>query len=55
MLQVPSHNNWNPRITPAAANGLFLVKVEYDPLEIEKNTIKLKESTFFPPEEEFEK
>lgn len=30
MLQVPSHYNWNPRITPALPHGLYLLDVEYD-------------------------
>lgn len=30
MLQVPSHHNWNPCVTPAAPHGLYLSNVEYD-------------------------
>lgn len=34
MLQVPSHHNWNPRVTPAPPNGLHLLNVEYDADEL---------------------
>ncbi|XP_058797707.1 tRNA pseudouridine synthase A [Phymastichus coffea] len=30
MLQVPSHHNWNTRITPAFPHGLYLMNVDYD-------------------------
>ncbi|XP_001607889.1 tRNA pseudouridine synthase A [Nasonia vitripennis] len=30
MIQVPSHHNWNPHVTPAAPRGLYLKNVEYD-------------------------
>lgn len=39
MLQVPSHYNWNPRVTPAPSNGLHLLNVEYDPDELTRCTI----------------
>lgn len=39
MLQVPSHHNWNPRITPVPSCGLHLVNVEYDPDELRRCTI----------------
>ena len=39
MLQVPSHNNWNPHATPAPPHGLYLLNVEYDE-EISKNISK---------------
>ncbi|XP_014475062.1 PREDICTED: tRNA pseudouridine synthase-like 1 isoform X2 [Dinoponera quadriceps] len=39
MLQVPSHNNWDPRITPALASGLHLVNLEYDQEELSRCTI----------------
>ncbi|XP_029165134.1 tRNA pseudouridine synthase-like 1 [Nylanderia fulva] len=39
MLQVPSHHNWNPRVTPAPPNGLHLLNVEYDPDELKRCTI----------------
>ena len=44
MLQVPSHHSWNSKIVPAVANGLYLEKVEYDPIELEENTIKYNEN-----------
>lgn len=39
MLQVPSHRNWNPRVTPVPPNGLHLLNVEYDPDELRRCTI----------------
>ncbi|XP_072749865.1 tRNA pseudouridine synthase-like 1 [Anoplolepis gracilipes] len=39
MLQVPSHHNWNTRITPAPSNGLHLLNVEYDLDELKRCTI----------------
>ncbi|XP_070160752.1 tRNA pseudouridine synthase-like 1 isoform X1 [Polyergus mexicanus] len=39
MLQVPSHYNWNPRVTPASPNGLHLLNVEYDSDELRHCTI----------------
>lgn len=36
MLQVPSHHNWNPRITPVPPRGLHLANVEYDPDELRR-------------------
>ncbi|XP_012543316.1 tRNA pseudouridine synthase-like 1 isoform X4 [Monomorium pharaonis] len=39
MLQVPSHNNWNPRVTPVPPNGLHLLNVEYDTDELKNCTI----------------
>jgi len=39
MLQVPSHYNWNPRVTPVPPNGLHLLNVEYDPDELSRCTI----------------
>ncbi|KAL0134245.1 hypothetical protein PUN28_001204 [Cardiocondyla obscurior] len=39
MLQVPSHSNWNPRITPVPPNGLHLLNVEYDLDELRNCTI----------------
>ncbi|XP_071574153.1 tRNA pseudouridine synthase A isoform X1 [Temnothorax nylanderi] len=39
MLQVPSHYNWNPRITPVPPNGLHLLNVEYNPDELRRCTI----------------
>jgi len=39
MLQVPSHYNWNPRVTPAMPNGLHLLNVEYDLDELKRCTI----------------
>lgn len=39
MLQVPSHYNWNHRVTPVPPNGLHLLNVEYDPDELKRCTI----------------
>jgi len=39
MLQVPSHYNWNSRVTPVPPNGLHLLNVEYDPDELSRCTI----------------
>lgn len=36
MLQVPSHNSWDPRIKPAPAHGLYLCEVKYSPSTREK-------------------
>jgi len=47
MLQVPSHYNWNPRITPVPPNGLHLLNVEYDLDE-------LRHCTILPEEEQEE-
>ncbi|XP_018362379.1 PREDICTED: tRNA pseudouridine synthase A isoform X2 [Trachymyrmex cornetzi] len=43
MLQVPSHHNWNPCITPVPPNGLHLLNVEYDLDELRHCTILLEE------------
>jgi tRNA U38,U39,U40 pseudouridine synthase TruA len=34
MLENPSKHSWNNRITVAPPCGLYLVSVEYDPLDI---------------------
>jgi tRNA U38,U39,U40 pseudouridine synthase TruA len=39
MLQVPSHFNWNPRVTPVPPNGLHLLYPEYDLDELRRYTI----------------
>ncbi|XP_011707639.1 PREDICTED: tRNA pseudouridine synthase-like 1 [Wasmannia auropunctata] len=51
MLQVPSHHNWNNRITPVPPNGLHLLNVEYDPDELTRCTIS-KEQAEKPESEE---
>jgi len=43
MLQVPSHYNWNPRVTPVPPNGLHLLNVEYDSDELSRCTILEKQ------------
>ncbi|KAG5317101.1 PUSL1 protein, partial [Acromyrmex heyeri] len=43
MLQVPSHHNWNPCITPVPPNGLYLLNVEYDLDELRRCTILSEE------------
>lgn len=39
MFEVPSHYNWNPRITPVPPSGLHLVNLEYDQEELKRCTI----------------
>lgn len=51
MLQVPSHHNWDPRVTPVPPNGLHLLNVEYDPDELRNCTI-LEEQEEEPQSEE---
>lgn len=43
MLQVPSHFNWNPRVTPVPPNGLHLLHTEYDPDELKRCTISIEQ------------
>lgn len=51
MLQVPSHHNWNPCVTPVPPNGLHLLNVEYDPDELRYCTLQQEEK----PQSEEEK
>lgn len=35
MLEVPSHNSWDPRIKTAPAHGLYLCEVAYKECDIQ--------------------
>lgn len=39
MLQVPSHYNWNTRISTVPSTGLHLLNLEYDPEELKHYVI----------------
>lgn len=52
MLQVPSHHNWNSRVTPVPPNGLHLLNVEYDPDELRHCTILEQQEEKLQLEEE---
>ncbi|KYQ48977.1 tRNA pseudouridine synthase-like 1 [Trachymyrmex zeteki] len=52
MLQVPSHHNWNSRITSAPPNGLHLLNVEYDLDELRRCTILQEEEQEETPQSE---
>lgn len=41
MLEVPSHNSWDPRIKTAPPQGLYLCEVEYSPEDRETFRDKL--------------
>lgn len=45
MLTVPSHNNWNPKITVIPPHGLHLINVEYDQTEFSNNCLKYSPET----------
>lgn len=54
MLQVPSHHNWDRRVTPASPNGLHLLNVEYDPDELRRCIIEEQEEKLQLEEQEQE-
>ena len=44
MLQVPNHQNWDPRIHIVPAHGLYLANIEYSDEELDKCIIEFKQS-----------
>lgn len=53
MLQVPSKNSWCPQVSTVSGNGLYLVNIEYDQEELQKNTILYNEREFLRPSGKF--